>query len=70
MVTLTPTLSHLNGRGRILGFAFLALYALLGIAGFDFSFGAEMKAAVESEWTKAVAAARKEGKLAVFVYQR
>ena len=57
----------LQGRGL----SFLTLCAfLLGIVQVDFALGAETKAASESEWTKTVAAARKEGKLAVFLYQR
>jgi ABC-type glycerol-3-phosphate transport system substrate-binding protein len=43
---------------------------MLGMAQADFALAAEMKAAGESEWAKTLAAARKEGKLAVFLYQR
>ena len=54
-----------------MGFSLLTLCAfLLRMAQVDFALAAEMKAANESEWTKTVAAARKEGKLAVFLYQR
>src|SRR5262249_51586961 len=59
-----------NGRGTILSFTFMALCALVGTVQIDFAFGAEMKAAGESEWTKTVAAGKKEGKLAVFLFQR
>ena len=53
-----------------IGLTFLTLCAFLGTAQFDFALAAEMKAAGESEWTKAVAAGKKEGKLAVFLFQR
>src|SRR5438034_694987 len=53
-----------------IGLILLTLWACLGTAQADFALAAEMKAAGESEWAKTVAAARKEGKLAVFLYQR
>jgi iron(III) transport system substrate-binding protein len=43
---------------------------MMGMAQADFGLAAEMKAPGESEWTKTVAAARKEARLAVFLFQR
>jgi hypothetical protein len=53
-----------------IGLILLTLSTLFGPMQTNFALAAEMKAVGESEWTKTVAAAKKEGKLAVFLYQR
>jgi hypothetical protein len=51
-------------------FVVVSLCVPLGIRQADSAFAGEAKASGETEWTKTVAAAKKEGKLAVFLYQR
>jgi iron(III) transport system substrate-binding protein len=56
--------------GRMTLLALLSLGLLLGIPQVDCAIAAETKASSEADWARVVAAAKKEGKLAVFLYQR
>jgi len=61
---------RLKKRRRSVGALFLIALSVLLLTKRPAAIGAEAKPAGDGEWAKSVVAAKKEGKLAVFLYQR
>ncbi len=61
---------RLKKRGRSVGAVFLIALSVFLLTKRLAAIGAEAKSAGDGEWAKSVVAAKKEGKLGVFLYQR